>query len=501
MTTPDELRQRERDLYLRMLDLGGVEDVEAFLREALTVAVDVSGARRGYLALYAPEDPPAQPPRFRLHRGFSDAEVHDVEGRVSQGIIAASRMHNRVINLPSAVLSPEWGSRESVVENDVHAVLCAPIGERGCGALYLEGEAHGSRTFRPEDEAMVAIVARHLGPLSDRLLLRLTLERHDPTSRFRTGGRFADFAGHSPQLAKVLEKATLYAQGQGPILLTGPTGTGKTELAREIHRVSPRASGPFVVFDLSVQHPSLIEQHLFGAEPGAYTDRRTALPGAIADARGGTLFLDEIGDLPLALQARLLRLIEEGRYTRLGSTKELVADVRVLAATNRDPEAEVRAGAFRRDLFHRLNAFPIALPSVDERPQDIPVLLDAVGVRVARRLDVPWPGLTPGARLAAEARSWDGNVREMRNLLERALLRTRGEAPLDAQVLLDQDDEPDQDGLPSWERANRSFQRAFLIRALEANGWSNRATYASIKLSKSRYFELLKELDIQPPNA
>ncbi len=490
---------RERDLYLRMLEIGESDDVDRFLHDALDLAMDATGARRAYLALHYGPEGDGGVPRYRLHRGFEADDMASVEHRVSQGIIAASRRENRVLNIVSAVLSQEWGSQESVVRNDVSAVLCAPIGAGRTGALYLEGEAEGARVFAPRDEAMVVLLARHLGPIAERVLMTMRASSQDPTLRFRSGGRFASFCGRSQALASVLERATTYAAGQAPILITGDTGTGKTELAREIHAISPRSSGPFVVFDLAVQAPTLLEGHLFGAEAGAYTDRRTPLKGAVAEAKGGTLFLDEIGDLPLTLQARLLRLLEEGRYTPLGSSREIQADVRVIAATHRDPKEEAAAGRFRRDLFYRLDTFPIHVPAIDDRLEDVPVLIEALGQRLAQRAGVSWPGITPGARMAAEARSWAGNVREIRNCVERALLSHHGDRPIDGNLLFDKlatSDDASGDA-PSWDHANRSFQREFLNRALEAHGGAHRATYEAIQLSKSRYFELVRELGVR----
>jgi DNA-binding NtrC family response regulator len=217
---------------------------------------------------------------------------------------------------------------------------------------------------------------------------------------------------------------------QASVLLLGASGTGKELVARAVHELSPRAGRALVVVDCASLPETLFESELFGHERGAFTGAHAARPGLVEAASGGTLFLDEVGDIPLSMQVKLLRLLESGTYRRVGSTELRRADVRVVSATHRDLDAMVADGRFREDLYYRLSTFPVRLPALRERREDIPLLAKSLLERVApRRLKLAADAL---ARLAAH--DWPGNVRELRNVLERAALLTDGERIEAAQV-------------------------------------------------------------------
>lgn len=205
-----------------------------------------------------------------------------------------------------------------------------------------------------------------------------------------------------------------------PVLLLGESGTGKELFARAVHETSARAGGPFVVVDCSGLTETLFESELFGHEKGAFTGATARKPGLVETAQGGTLFLDEIGDVPLAMQVKLLRLIESGTYRRVGGVETLHADFRLVAATHKPLEKMMAKGEFRQDLYYRISAFPIALPPLRERAEDIALLVNSFLQRAGagqRKLTIE-----PGALTQLQQRSWPGNVRELRNVLERARL-------------------------------------------------------------------------------
>ncbi|MDP2810293.1 MAG: sigma-54-dependent Fis family transcriptional regulator, partial [Rhodocyclaceae bacterium] len=232
--------------------------------------------------------------------------------------------------------------------------------------------------------------------------------------------------GRSPAFLRMLEHIMRAAPSEATVLLLGETGTGKELAARALHEASRRADGPFVVVDCSGLTETLFESELFGYEKGAFTGATHRKTGLVEAARGGTLFLDEIGELPLYLQVKLLRLLETGTYRRVGGVEVLSADFRLVSATHRDLSAMVRSGDFRRDLYYRVNTFPIHTPSLAERSDDIPLLAQSLLERVAghrhggRRL-------TPAAMTALKSRGFEGNIRELRNLIERASLLADGE--------------------------------------------------------------------------
>lgn len=229
--------------------------------------------------------------------------------------------------------------------------------------------------------------------------------------------------GRAPAFLGMLHQITRVAPSEASVLLLGETGTGKELVAHALHEASARAAGPFVAVDCSGLTETLFESELFGYEKGAFTGATHRKTGLIEAARGGTLFLDEIGELPLSLQVKLLRLLETGNYRRVGGVEALVADFRLVAATHRDLAAMVKSGEFRRDLYYRINTFPIHTPSLAERREDIPLLAESLLERVAG----PRRRLSAAATAALCERRFEGNIRELRNVIERASLLADGE--------------------------------------------------------------------------
>jgi len=233
--------------------------------------------------------------------------------------------------------------------------------------------------------------------------------------------------GSSQPWRQVLGYATKVAPAETTVLLTGESGTGKEVVAHLIHRGSRRAEGPFVALNCAALPEALLESELFGYEKGAFTGAVSARAGRLEQAAGGTLFLDEVGEMSPAVQAKFLRVLQEREFQRLGGTRTLKADVRVIAATNRDLRAALASGAFREDLYYRLHVFAIRLPPLRERPEDIPELLEhfvtELGPVVLGR---PAAGISREAHGRLLAYSWPGNVRELRNVLERALILSDG---------------------------------------------------------------------------
>jgi transcriptional regulator with PAS, ATPase and Fis domain len=228
--------------------------------------------------------------------------------------------------------------------------------------------------------------------------------------------------GTSTQWREVLKAATQVATTETTVLVTGESGTGKEVVARFIHRASPRSKGPFVALNCAALPEQLLESELFGYERGAFTSAQMAKPGQVELASGGVLFLDEVSEMTLAAQAKFLRVLQEREFQRLGGTRTLKANIRVIAATNRDLGQAVERGAFREDLFYRLNVFDIPIAPLRERADDILPLADAFLQEITQSLARPAVGLTVAARETLLRHEWPGNVRELRNALERAVI-------------------------------------------------------------------------------
>jgi formate hydrogenlyase transcriptional activator len=228
--------------------------------------------------------------------------------------------------------------------------------------------------------------------------------------------------GESASWRYVIFRLDQVAATHATALLLGETGTGKELVARAIHRRSPRSAGKFVALNCAALPPTLVESELFGRERGAFTGAHSSQPGRFELAHRGTLFLDEVGDLPLELQPKLLRVLQEGQLERLGSTRTINVDVRVIAATNRDLADEVRQNRFRDDLYYRLNVFPITLPSLRERREDIPLLAQHLADRFARSMHKPSKQIPEPVARALQHHDWPGNIRELENVVQRAII-------------------------------------------------------------------------------
>jgi transcriptional regulator with GAF, ATPase, and Fis domain len=245
----------------------------------------------------------------------------------------------------------------------------------------------------------------------------------DPTDglpSFERGDR--DIVGASPGLRGVLARVARVAPTDSTVLVTGETGTGKELVARAIHRASRRSARPLVSVNCAATPPALIAAELFGHERGAFTGALQRRPGRFELAAGGTLFLDEVGELPMETQIALLRVLQEREFERVGGTTTIRADVRVVAATNRDLRAAVAEGTFRSDLYYRLNVFPIVVPPLRDRTEDIRLLVEAFLDRYARRVRKSFGRVSEQTLALLQAYAWPGNVRELQNVIERSVI-------------------------------------------------------------------------------
>jgi len=240
-------------------------------------------------------------------------------------------------------------------------------------------------------------------------------------------GAFGELVGSSPAMREIYSLVEQIAPSSASVLITGESGTGKELVARTIHQLSPRHDRAFVGINCSAIPESLMESELFGHEKGAFTGAASRRPGCFELAEGGTLLLDEISEMPAMLQSKLLRVIEERTVRRLGSRKEIDVDVRILAATNQDPQEAIAKGTLREDLLYRLNVFRLQLPALRERKEDLPLLAQYLVTKLAEKHSRPARFLSPAAISALQFHAWPGNVRELRNVIERAVIICSGE--------------------------------------------------------------------------
>jgi DNA-binding NtrC family response regulator len=298
-------------------------------------------------------------------------------------------------------------------------------GEVAAPVVMMSGQAHIEMAVKATQLGALDFLEKPIS--SEKLLLTVEnalklkrLESENSELRRRVGKHELVWAGDT--MARVMAQIKRVAASQARVCIYGETGTGKELVARTLHQASPRADGPFITLNCAAIPAELIESELFGHEKGSFTGAAQRYSGKFEQAHRGTLFLDEIGDMPLAMQAKLLRVLEEGEVERIGGNKSIAVDVRILVATHRDLEALVRAGTFRQDLFHRVHVFPILLPPLRERREDIPALVDHFARHICAQNGWKPVPFTPGAIVRLQHYAWPGNVRELRNMVERLLL-------------------------------------------------------------------------------
>ena len=310
---------------------------------------------------------------------------------------------------------------------------------------------------------------------------------------------------HDPAMTRLYDLAARVAEGPISVLLLGETGVGKEVLAEAIHRRSPRAAGPFLRLNCAALSESLLESELFGHEKGAFTGAVRAKPGLLETADKGTVFLDEVGELPLSTQVKLLRVLEDRRVMRVGGLTARRIDVRFVAATNRDLAAEIQRGAFRQDLFFRLDGITLAIPPLRERTGEIAALARRFAAQAAGALGRETPGISAEALAALEAHAWPGNVRELRNVVERAVVLSSGGELLREHLLLPvvpSKAAAARAPLPSAEAArgaNEAAERLRIIEALERCAGNQTHAAALIAMPRRTFVARLKAYGIPRP--
>ncbi len=421
-------RERARGVLTRMGHASGIRDA-VFARRLFPTASDSEVFVVGPQLHNLEGIVNVRPVRFEMNvaRGICDGEFiweNSFEAEVHRQLYgvdteAACWMQ---IGYASGYTSELFGAQVLFRE-----VECTARGDRHC---RIVGKPAGEwpdaerdlKYFRPES-------------LADRLLeLQTQVEQLRHSVRENAGAE--DLIGESVSFQAAYDMLAKVAASQVTVMLLGETGVGKEMFAHKLHDLSTRANGPFVAVNCAAIPEELIESELFGVEKGAFTGASRSRPGRFERAHGGTLFLDEVGELSPTAQAKLLRVLQEGEIERIGDTATRRVDVRVIVATNLDLEQAVAAGDFRADLYYRLNPYPVTIPPLRERLADIPLLVDHFVKRYGVQHGKRFPGVTDAAMAALTAYSWPGNIRELKNLVERGVILTASGEPIDTASLI-----------------------------------------------------------------
>lgn len=347
----------------------------------------------------------------------------------------------------------------------------------------------------------------HLGLVIKKVLEHHSWKRELHILRSDADARYAVIVAESQKMRTLLTEVKRAASSEAVILLQGETGTGKELLARSIHRWSSRRSKPFMVVNCAALPEHLLENELFGHERGAFTGALQMHEGKIEAASGGTVFLDEIGDLPLPLQSRFLRLLQDREFHRVGGTQQIRVDIRFVAATNKDLARAVKQGLFREDLFYRLNVVPVTIPALRDRIDDLPRLAEYIVEREAARQGVMKKALSAAAVEALCHYHWPGNIRELENVLARALILSDGRSiqathlGIPVGVALQANAPSVDQPVAPYHASMDSHSRWLLSEALRRTGWNQTKAAALLDLQRTYFTRLLKQKNIstRPP--
>jgi DNA-binding NtrC family response regulator len=438
-------------------------------------------------------------------KGLLGREGHEVE-LADSGEQAIDRLRGQVFDLVLTDLALGRGASGmdvlKVAKELRPETAVVMITAHGSEKIAVEAMKAGAEDYvpKPFDNDELRVVVR-------RALERHRLERENRLllERIQREYGFRNLIGTGAGMRRVFETIQKVAETDLSVMIRGESGTGKELVAQAIHDTSTRSHKPFVAVNCAAINRELVESELFGHEKGAFTGADSRRIGRFEAAEGGTIFLDEIGDMAPETQAKVLRVLEERKLERVGSTRPIDVDVRVLSATHRDLEDEVARGAFREDLYYRLKVVEIELPALRERTEDIPGLAERFLEQLAERLGRPRRHLSAGALAALARHPWPGNVRELRNVLEQAAVLAPGDEIEAGDLRLGEAvAEPapaeDVDGLPFSEAKKQTverFERDYLLRALRENDGNVSRTAQAIGMVRQSLQQKIRELDLR----
>jgi transcriptional regulator with GAF, ATPase, and Fis domain len=475
-----------------------LKNLDELLEAMLDAVIDVTGAEKGLVLLleeaYGSDGSASGQggkPVIRASRQVNREAITDTTGAISDSIVRRVLDSGRPVIVSDALSDDVFRTSESVVALRLSSVMCAPLVSQGhvTGALYV-GNDRVKGLFQKGQLDLLSIFAGQASLiLQNAMLLSALRADKEKLAAELKDKRFGEIIGVCPSMMEVFRKLQKVATTDISVLITGETGTGKELIARELHRRSNRAQGPFIVINCGAIPENLIESELFGHVKGAFTGAIASRPGKFQAADKGTLFLDEIGELPLNLQVKLLRALQERVVFRVGDSKPEKVDIRVVAATNRILEDEIKASRFREDLYYRLNVVNIWLPPLRERGDDVLIIAKALLSKYAEELHSPVHGFTPQALTGIRKNNWPGNIRQLENRLKKALVLC------DRTLLGIEDLELDQAGESSilpLEKAKEEFQRKYVLEILERNNGNRTQTARDLGVDPRTIFRYLE---------
>ncbi|HJL42223.1 MAG TPA: sigma 54-interacting transcriptional regulator [Myxococcales bacterium LLY-WYZ-16_1] len=458
----------------------------------LDAVLELTAADKGFLVLIEDGHPVVRAAR-RIDRKEVQLSLDQLSDSILQRVIETKEP----LVVKDALASEEFKASESVINLKLFSVMCCPLLERQSlrGLLYV-GHHRPGATFDDQSLEVMEIFAAQASLLlgQARRLEELQSEKTRLSEQLEAD-RMGRLVGSCESMQEVFRRVRRVANTDISVLVTGETGTGKELIARQIHDLSRRADGPFVVINCGAIPENLLESELFGHVRGAFTGAERTRDGRFQAANGGTLFLDEIGEMPLALQVKLLRAIQERVVVKVGDGEPEPVDIRIVAATNRNLEAEVRAGNFREDLYYRLDVVNVRLPPLRERDDDLLVLARYFLSRAVQRYQRPVKGFTNSAEMAIRKYAWPGNVRELENRIEKAVVLADGPSltPGDLDIRAE-----DLEEVLTLADAKERFQARYIRMVLRRNGGNRTRTAKELGVDPRTIFRHLERLQEDP---
>ena len=484
-------------------------NVDELLEAMLDDVIELTHADKGFLLLVEGDEPTTKPTAkgeerrlsIRASRNVRKEAITNAQGQISDSIVRQVIEKARPVIVSDAISDTNFGQSESVIAMKLSSVMCAPLLSQGevIGALYVGNDKVKHLFDRTQLELLSIFASQASLILQNAMLLNALRADKAKLVAELQDKKFGEIIGVCPSMLEVFRKLQKVAATDISVLITGETGTGKELIAKELHRRSPRVDGPFVTINCGAIPENLIESELFGHVKGAFTGAVMSRAGKFQIADKGTLFLDEIGELPLNLQVKLLRALQERVVVRVGDSRPEKVDIRVVAATNRNLEEEIREGRFREDLYYRLNVVNLWCPPLRERGDDVMIIAKVLLSKYADELKSAVRGFSPGALAAIKKYAWPGNIRQLENRIKKALV-------LCDQTLLSPEDldlgPSAETSILPLEKAKEEFQRKYVLEVLERNNGNRTQTARDLGVDPRTIFRYLeKEANPMPSGA
>jgi transcriptional regulator with GAF, ATPase, and Fis domain len=462
-------------------------DLGELLDALMDAVIEITNADKGFLVLMEGDNVDV-----KVARNVKRENIADAISQLSDSIIAKVVKTKRPVIISDALHDDEFGGAKSVMQLKVSSVICVPLLDRGrlLGLIYVGNDSIIDLFQQDTMKVLTVFAAQASLIVANALLLNELRFENKRLGERLEAQHFGEIVGTSPPMQQVFRKVEKIAATDISVLITGETGTGKELIAREVHRRSPRAGKPFITINCGAIPANLLESELFGHVKGAFTGAVANKQGKFQAADQGTLFLDEIGEMPLDLQVKILRAIQERIVIRVGDTRPEPVDIRIITATNRDLEKEIAGGRFREDLYYRLNVVNVHLPPLRDRGDDVVVIARYLLSRYTREFDSKVRGFSPNATVAVRKHNWPGNIRELENRIKKAIVLCESTVIGPDDLALTGDVLPQ---ILTLQDAKDKFQREYINEVLALNNGNRTKTARDLGVDPRTIFRHLEK--------